>query len=59
MFWAPVVLRWILMPDESSPDVDPNPFNVEFASNGVIWCAKNMLLPLFERRDVALRKQDT
>ena len=32
---------------------------MEFASNGVAWRAKNDLRPLFERRDVALIKQDT
>ena len=32
---------------------------MEFASNGVAWRAKNDLRPLFERRDVALFKQDT
>ena len=44
-----------LLSDERSPDVAPNPVLKKFASNGVILVCKNDLLPLFERRDVALR----
>ena len=34
--------RWILLPDEGSPDdVAPNPVFMEFASNGVILVRKN------------------
>ena len=39
--------RWI---------VAPNPVLMEFASKALFWCEKNVLLPLLERRDVALRK---
>ena len=33
--------RWLLLPDEGSPDVAPNPVFMEFASNGVILVRKN------------------
>ena len=39
--------RWILLPDEGSPDVAPNPVFVEFASNGVILVRKNGLIAPF------------
>ena len=32
--------RWILLPDEGSPDVAPNPVFMEFTSNGVILVRK-------------------
>ena len=39
--------RWILLPDEGSPDVAPNPVFMEFASNGVILVRKNGLIAPF------------
>ena len=33
--------RWVLLPDEGAPDVDPNAVFMEIASNGVIWMRKS------------------
>ena len=48
--------RWILLPDEGSHDVAPNPVLRSSSLTALFWCAKMDLLPLFERRDVVLRK---
>ena len=40
VLWA-MQHRWILMPDEGSPDVAPNPVFMKFASNGVILVRNN------------------
>ena len=40
VLWA-MEHRWILLPDEGSPEVAPNPVFMEFTSNGVISVRKN------------------
>ena len=45
--------RWIMQPDEGSPDVWPRtPFFTSYDLTALFWCAKIVLLRLLQRRDV-------